>query len=236
MALWNGHNGAISLTFDDGLPCQIGYALPAMDERGIPGTFFLIKNSPYDKEFRRETWLRAIEYGHEVGSHSVNHRKAAELTPREAIDECVGSRNFLESELGAPINSFCYPYTDAPQHLQSAVRQTYKQARGGRGARHDHHIVSGDGVNLYNMPCEHVGGTSWPDIDKWVAEALRRKAWVTLMFHGVGPDETQWDNISALRFKYVLDVIAEARDNSGLWVGTFGDVAENLRLSGGVRA
>lgn len=221
---------AISLTFDDGLPCQIGHALPILNQRGLAATFFLIVNSPYDTEFRTEVWKDAVKRGHEIGSHSVNHRKAAEMSPAEAHKEVADSKRILEERLQAPVTSFCYPFTDAPAHVQDPVRSLYKQARGGRIARADKFVVRGDGANLWNVPCFHVGpGTmNKYELPAIIHAAIERKAWATLMFHGVGPDGTQWDNITSEQFAGLCDILLIAQ-KAGLWVAPFGTVAEEYR-------
>lgn len=231
MTLWNGNRAALSLTFDDGLACQVNHALPIMTKRNVPGTFFLVEHSeaagfgPLD----RSVWRDAIAAGHEIGSHSSTHCKAAALDTRGANREAQNSKSFLERELGTVINSYCYPYTDAPGFLQTAVKAAgYKQGRGGRVARQNKFVVPGDGVNFFNVPCYHVNGGVVPEVSSWLSAALWRGAWVTLMLHGVGPDESQWDNIDNRLFDDLLDTVCRARAE-GLWVTTFGEAAESLR-------
>jgi peptidoglycan/xylan/chitin deacetylase (PgdA/CDA1 family) len=217
----------ISLTFDDGLPVQIQHALPELDKRGIPATFFLIVNSPYDTAFRFDVWRAAAKQGHEIGSHTMNHRKAAELTTEEAYAEANDSKNFLSVEIGTPVKSFCYPFTDAPPVVQTPVSKLYSQARGGRVARQDKYLRPGDGANLFNVPCFHVGPKCF-DVKEWIDTALARRAWLTLMLHGVGPDDTQWDNIQTENFCFLLDSLLAAKAR-GLTVLPFGAAAAKYR-------
>jgi len=76
----------ISLTFDDGLRCQFDQALPVLNSHGIPATFFLIANKEPTHEGRKNEWWKidwrdedramlkkAVQRGHEIGSHSVTH-------------------------------------------------------------------------------------------------------------------------------------------------------------------
>jgi len=226
--LWNGHLGALSLTFDDGLPCQIEHALPELDRAGLKGTFFLIKNSPYDTEFRRDVWKKAAADGHEIGSHSVNHLKAATLSEPAAEEECRESRKFLEKELGISVKSFAYPFTDVTKDLRSAVSRHYAQARGGRVAREDKFLRPGNGFDMLNVPCYHVGPHSIEAVPQWAQIAIERQSWVVLMFHGIGPDPSQWDNVTTEQFREMLEQLSEMQA-SGLWIDTFGAVAENLR-------
>lgn len=226
---WNGRKAAVSLTFDDFLPSQIDNAIPLLNQAGLPGTFFVIVNSEYDTEFRASVMMEAIAHGHEIGSHTVNHRKAASLSPEEADFEVKYSKDYIENAISAPVRSFCYPYTDAPPHLQGPVSRLYRQARGGRVAREDKFVQPGDGVNLMNVPALHVGPSpiyqGWHH--RWVEDVLSKEAWLTLMFHGVGKPG-DWDNISNTQFAYLLEML-KARD---IWVATFADAAEWLRTNG----
>lgn len=220
----------ISLTFDDGLPVQRLYALPELDKRAIPATFFLIGQSEYNDDQFRDFWRAAAGQGHEIGSHSISHRKAASLTPIEMENETRSSKIMLQASLGVSVESFCYPYTDAPAPLQQAVgRAGYRQARGGRVARPDKFYVPGDGGNLLNTTCFHVGPETIKDFPKWVSETIMRKAWLTLMFHGVGPDRSQWDNISTVEFIGLLDGLLLAQKEYGLEIKTYAQGAEAYR-------
>lgn len=221
---------AVSLTFDDGLPCQREHAVPILDAHRLPGTFFLIVKSNYDPVFQTKEWLE-ISKRHEIGSHSVFHRKAAELTNKEMLRETADSKRFLENVLKIRVDSFCYPYTDAPAGLQEAVRRAgYKVARGGRIARTDKYLLPGGRYNLMNVPAYHIGQSTFteaPDAEtpfQIVDAALAKEAWVTLMFHGVGPDFSQWDNVSSESFTALCAHLVKRRQE-GLWVETFGRVA-----------
>lgn len=232
-ALWQGNNAALSLTFDDALPSQLYYAVPRMDKYNIKGTFFGITDCP-EYPLNAEGWRPVFERGHEIGSHSVTHRKAAQLSPAEAIEEAKVSKAKLEKLFAQPVTSFCYPYTDAPSHLYSAVAGAgYKQARGGRVARADKFILPRTGANMLNLPCYHVSNCVFEnnDFSKQLEELLARKAWLTLMFHAVG-DHTGWDNVNAEIFEQAMATIAHCRDKRGLWVAPFGTVGENLRQVG----
>ena len=48
-----------------------------------------------------------------IGAHSVNHYLIAKLPPEAATYELVQSKRIIETELGAKIDYFAYPYGDA---------------------------------------------------------------------------------------------------------------------------
>jgi peptidoglycan/xylan/chitin deacetylase (PgdA/CDA1 family) len=231
MSLWNGYRSALSLTFDDTLPCQLANAVPAMNKAGIQGTFFAIAEC---EEYPLDVWgwrRGAVPFGHEIGSHSLRHRKAATLTPADARAETELSKKKLENHFDIPVVSYCYPYTDAPALLQSAVRNAgYKQARGGRVARQDKFVLPFDGLNFFDVTCYHVSNTVFEngELVKWLTELVERGAWLTLMFHAVG-DNNGWDNVKVENFLWLVDSLRLSQDRGHIWVAPFGTVAENLR-------
>lgn len=216
----------LSLTFDDGLPCQVEHALPLLDLRNLRSTFFLIQNSPYG-EFQKEVWKDAATRGHEIGAHSVDHLKPAEVSEERARADVMGCKGFLEWETGATVTSYAYPYTHVTPAVKDEAAKNYKQARGGRVARDNKFITPGDGVDMFNLPCYHVGKNNVEDVPGWVAEAIAKNAWLILMFHGVGPDESQWDNIQSDYFRRMCDAIVQ----SGITVLPMGEAAHELRTS-----
>lgn len=230
MSLFKGNRGAVVLTFDDALPCQLQHAVPALDSYGLKGTFFCITGC---KEYPLDVvgWRPAFVRGHECGSHSVNHFKAATLNGRDALNEAYISKGTLQHHFDVPVESFCYPFTDAPAHLQEAVADAgYKQARGGRVARRSKYFTAGQQPNYMNLPCFHVneGTFAHEEIYTWIDAALERHAWVTLMFHAVG-DEKGWDNVTIASFNELCQFLAQARDRRGLWIDTLANVADNFR-------
>jgi peptidoglycan/xylan/chitin deacetylase (PgdA/CDA1 family) len=206
-----------------------------MDRVGIKGAFFLPSRCP-EYPYDAKAWRAVAANGHEIGSHSVTHTKAAELTDTGALWEAWQSRKSLEATLGTHVTSFCYPYTDAPKHLQDPVKKYYLQARGGRGARADKNIVPGDGVNLFNVPSYHISWKSFlnePGAEEdylyaRIEEAVERGAWIVLMFHGVGQEGT-WDNVGVPQFQGLLSTLLAYSRLGEVWTAPFGTVANYLR-------
>lgn len=61
--------------------------------------------------------------GHEIGSHSHSHPLLPQCTAEELVAEIDGSRRTLESALGAPVTSFCYPNGSTDARSVERVRQ-----------------------------------------------------------------------------------------------------------------
>lgn len=230
---WNNHKAALSLTFDDGLPCQQKWALTLLKKYSIPSTFFLIQNSPFETgPFPQVIWQSALEDGHEIGSHSVNHKKAATLLPHQALEEGINSREFLEEAFGIKVSSFCYPYTDAPGFMQTAThRAGYLQARGGRVARVEKLIGRREKINHLNIPSLHISNAEiiTGEIQEKINECIQKECWLVLMFHSIGPCKTcTWDNVSLDAFENFLQFLT-SKNPGELWIAPFGTVAKEQR-------
>lgn len=226
---WNGHKAAVSLTFDDGLDVQLNYAIPELDRRGIKATFFLIAGQVLQSS-RLKDWHTVLAAGHEIGSHSVDHLKIADIDHIRISKEVHESKEMLEAEFKTPIVSYCYPYTHVNQFARMCAVASYQQARGGRVAREDKLIPLNSKPDLFNVPCYHIGSSVFEngELDGWLADLDKRSdlhPWLTLMFHGVGPDPTQWDNISSEQFSELLDRLQKL----DVWITTFAGAGARFR-------
>jgi len=137
----------IILTFDDGYEDAYTTVLPALRSRGMRATFFIVASFVGADEshrlvrdedgFRRRylIWpeVRALSAaGMEIGSHSVSHRRLADLAGDEARDELSRSKREIEAALGRPVEIFSYPYNSVRRRLEPLVRDAgYRAAVAG---------------------------------------------------------------------------------------------------------
>lgn len=87
IATWPGNKkGAISLTFDDACDSHLTVGIPALNARGMKGTFFLITGwvAAWDP------WVNASITGHEIGSHTMSHPHLTTLSTTQVQDEMGG--------------------------------------------------------------------------------------------------------------------------------------------------
>ena len=61
--------------------------------------------------------------GHEIGSHSRSHPLLPDCSDRELERELGESKQRLESELGEPVSSFCYPNGSWDLRVLAAVKR-----------------------------------------------------------------------------------------------------------------
>jgi peptidoglycan/xylan/chitin deacetylase (PgdA/CDA1 family) len=108
----------VVLTFDDGYCDFFRHAWPILADHGYTATMFIptafIGNSRIRFNGREVlTWGEIRELhgsGISFGSHTMSHPRLYGLPWKEVRRELCGSRKRLEGELGAPVNSFAYPY------------------------------------------------------------------------------------------------------------------------------
>jgi peptidoglycan/xylan/chitin deacetylase (PgdA/CDA1 family) len=103
---------AAIITFDDGMLSQYTYAKPILDKYNFKATFYIICNK-VDKE-NRMNWndIHILEEeGHEIGSHSMNHKRLSKLSEEEIEYEIIESKKCLQ-ENGFDVTSFSFPYND----------------------------------------------------------------------------------------------------------------------------
>jgi peptidoglycan/xylan/chitin deacetylase (PgdA/CDA1 family) len=103
---------AAIITFDDGMLSQFTYAKPILDNYNFKATFYIICNS-VDKE-NRMNWnnIHTLEEeGHEIGSHSMNHKRLSKLSEENIKYEIIESKRCLQ-ENGFNVTSFSFPYND----------------------------------------------------------------------------------------------------------------------------
>ena len=110
----------VAITFDDG-PDSTWTApiLEVLSDRGATATFFfLCINAERDPALAR----RAIDAGHEVGLHGVDHTDLTTLSTREVLRRTRDGRRRLEGVLGAPIRWFRPPYGEQRLRTYAMVR------------------------------------------------------------------------------------------------------------------
>ena len=122
---------AAIITFDDGMLTQYNYAKPILDKYNFKATFYIICNS-VDKE-NRMNWnnIQILEEeGHEIGSHSMNHKRLSKLSEEEMKYEIIQSKRCLQ-ENGFNVTSFSFPYNDGDnnKNILKIIADNYYIAR-----------------------------------------------------------------------------------------------------------
>jgi peptidoglycan/xylan/chitin deacetylase (PgdA/CDA1 family) len=108
----------VVLTFDDGYQDFYTDAFPLLKQCGFTATVFLATDRIRDTSVRIEgadylTWREVRELhceGTAFGSHSATHADFRSLGPDQIDYELGYSKETIEQRIGAPVESFSYPF------------------------------------------------------------------------------------------------------------------------------
>lgn len=100
----------VRLSFDDGNASDVDVALPALLERGLSATFFVVAGR-LDRpgSLSREDLGRLLEAGMQVGNHGMTHRPWRGLDASRRREELVTSREVLAEATGRPVTEAACP-------------------------------------------------------------------------------------------------------------------------------
>lgn len=106
----NGGNN-VAITFDDGHESNYSFVFPALIQRKMKATFYVVTDFIGKKGYVTWGQLREMHtYGMEIGSHSCSHRYLVDLDDDDLTTELVKSRHTLEDRLGYCVRSFAVPF------------------------------------------------------------------------------------------------------------------------------
>ncbi|WP_326907407.1 polysaccharide deacetylase family protein [Sedimentibacter sp. MB31-C6] len=98
----------IALTFDDG-PSKLytPRILDILEEYNSVGTFFVLGNNVKNN---KDTLIRMIENGHEIGNHSYNHKDITTLSDEELYKQIKGTDDLIRNATGYTPSIMRPPY------------------------------------------------------------------------------------------------------------------------------
>ncbi len=119
----------VVISFDDGDITVYNTAFPIMKEFGFVGINYIVgERLKSDGFMTAEQIQETIAAGWEVGSHSMTH---ADLTTLEDSSWEIGQSQYdLEQALGAPVDTFAYPFGKENESVMKKTREYYKAAVG----------------------------------------------------------------------------------------------------------
>ncbi|MFD1656777.1 polysaccharide deacetylase family protein [Streptomyces caeni] len=128
----------VLITFDDGYEGVHRHALPVLARHGFASTLFVSTGwirGAYDTGGGLDTMLDWDQVrdlagaGSEIGGHSHTHPQLDQLSDDALRYELLRCRDIIADELGAPPESFAYPYGYSSRRVRRTVRASgYRQS------------------------------------------------------------------------------------------------------------
>jgi peptidoglycan/xylan/chitin deacetylase (PgdA/CDA1 family) len=199
----HGARGAVSLSYDDAMPCHRELVAPALEAHGLHGTFY----APYRDDLVQHTaaWRAMAAAGHELGNHSLFHpcrrerpvpddwlagwNNLCHFDPDRLRGE-LGAANFMLSLLDGraqrTYGNTCHDVWIGPpesrQRIEPLLAQLFVAARGECLNRPSDPLTA----DLFNLG---TTGGDGGDFAQWQAQIEQAEAvggYLLLTFHGVG--------------------------------------------------
>lgn len=167
----------IAITFDDGNASDLEYALPALMERGLTATFFVVSGRLGSPHFLDEEGVRGLALaGMEIGCHGMSHRPWRGLDRHALQEELVDARGPLERAVGRPVTRAACPFGSYDRRVLRTLRgcgyeRVYTSDRG--TARSDDFLQARNSVRHADGPGLLEGIAA---LDSRVHRALGRRA------------------------------------------------------------
>lgn len=240
-----GRRGAVSLTYDDGLPEQLDHAIPDLDACGLRATFF-IHTGPRAPTIhsRADEWRAAFARGHEPGNHTVHHpcsgshpwvkpNFSLEAYSHERIESELLEANRAIDELMANTAPRSYAYTCGEVFVgpdrasyRPIVARLFPAARGVEQSRGERPLIDPMDCDFAYLPSWIIGPRVRVDqVLAHLDQTVRQGRWAVLTVHGVGGGHDL--SVSRDAHRAILRHISLGADE--LYCDTFLNVAMNIR-------
>lgn len=235
----DGKKAAVCLTYDDAIDCHLDLVVPALDEFGIKGTFFLTGSAP-SLANRTDEWRAAAESGHELGNHTLFHpcikvipgeRNFEWLRPEYDLDSYtfpqlmdeLRTANSLLGALDGRGNTRTFAYSCVDHKIRGidfsdSIQDYFVAARAGG-------IVPKNmkTINPYLMPSTSANNQTGEQLIAQIKLAQKNGTIATLFFHSVGGG---YLNTTAEAHRELLQYLSDNSDE--IWVDTFLNVTEYI--------
>ncbi|MDZ5660547.1 polysaccharide deacetylase family protein [Nocardioides sp. S-58] len=114
----------VRLSFDDGNASDASIALPALQERGLTATFFVVAGRlDQPGSLSREDVRRLHGAGMTIGNHGMTHRPWRGLDPGRQQEELVAARQALAEVTGHAVRDAACPLGRYDRHVLGALRR-----------------------------------------------------------------------------------------------------------------
>ena len=224
-ALWGGDKkGAVSITFQGGLPSQFNNAFPILQQHGLKTTFFIISANA------NQTAVQTLDAnGQEIGSQTVTDHSLTTLPYSLQVYEMSQSQLYLQQLTGQKIDTLAYPNGDYNTEVMNIARNYYIAARSADSG--ELNSASPDSNQFYKLVVvgPHDNGAGDANAIAYLQycadKAASEQKWAIEIFHSIGISGG-FDTVSSEAFHSHIDYLTANEPN--LWVAPMGTVSEYI--------
>ena len=113
----------VRITFDDGNASDVEHALPALRERGLKATFFVVAGRLGAPLFLDAAAVEELaDAGMTIGSHGMRHRAWRGLDDGALREELVDAKAILEDVVGGPVTQAACPFGSYDRRVLRRLR------------------------------------------------------------------------------------------------------------------
>lgn len=235
-APWNHKQGAVVLTYDDGLNVHLNHAIPALDSLGLKGTFYIADFGNLRKQI--PGWRAAAANGHELANHTVYHPCLGDkpgrswikpegdmnnYTVRRLQDEIKTMNTLLHAIDGKTERTFAFPCNDTRLRDTAYIDGVKNEFIAARAVSSK--MLSINNVRIFDIPSYAINGETGEQLIELVKKAIADKALLVFLFHGVGGEHNL--NVSLDAHSQLLRFIKQHENE--LWVAPMVEVAAYVK-------
>jgi oligosaccharide reducing-end xylanase len=220
----DNRKGAVSLGFDDGCPSHLSLGVPALNARGLKGTFFLVTGDGSNPDWPDwNAWRNAAAQGHEIGSHTMTHADLTAISLSAAQGEMSGAKAIINAEIPAQNGvTFAYPFGYSNASIEATAGSIYI---GSKDVSFSTCTLNSDPFDFTKLKgCSYDDGHA--NVRAGVDAAEAQGKWVDVFTHtlNLGADGC-WGEWNYSDFTSFLDYLP----TKDLYVGTFGSLVKYSR-------
>jgi len=151
------HRTDLTLSFDDGNTTDLEIVLPALTQRGLKATFFIVPDWLGAPGFITRADVRTLaQNGMTIGNHGLAHRLWTELTQAELAHEVTQGKSTLERLTDTEVSTLAIPYGAYNDAVLDELRDHH----------HYEHVFTSDGGaaddTSWLQPREHLRAGQTP--------------------------------------------------------------------------
>lgn len=114
----------VRISFDDGNASDVERGLPALQERGLSATFFILAGRLENRGSLALDQVRElVAAGMQVGSHGMHHRSWRAMSSEDSEVELVEAREMLSEATGRPVTDAALPLGCYDRRLLADLRR-----------------------------------------------------------------------------------------------------------------